>query len=487
MGSTGQDRRSISRVLEAELRHALLKFQARLLAGRERALTETREVFSIAGTEAEMVLRVPSCIESHADNVPMMGLCELAIRCGAMYESTGAQALLKVTKEVDYFFSAFYSTILSLKNGDDVHVDFSGTTDSARGRIAAHYLIFKQVCPAGTENFLPSTTHFTHEKKSTEWLTVYTNRILDTSTSKPVSLLGKAIRVFANKFIRQIKPNVIYFFDASQVLSGLHRTRTVTTVVKKKETSSTFVVKPSEPSKRIEVFTAEERAEMELKETPFRTLSAGIASLTTARVTPETLIDARKQLKREIEACWNVVEMFSATLSKNRGRVLREALRGNERVTKESIQLFLDTARNWTAAQIASVSPLDLIRITRKSEEDLVQIGAWSCYMTGTGVSPSRNTPVGVVMNAFMTLCDADRRIEEIRRHVSVASLKLHNRESREDLILKLQERLFHEPDEEKRRALEDQIDNLQFEPVVHTRGRRNDFRHLETGDEVDL
>jgi len=235
------------------------------------------------------------------------------------------------------------------------------------------------------------------------------------------------------------------------------------------------------------VFTAEERAEIETKESPFRELAVGIASLTTDRVEPESLIAARKALKKDIEACWTVVEMFSATLSKNRGRVLRETLRGNERVTKESIKLFLDTARNWTPAQIAAVSPLDLLRVTRKSEADIAQIGAWSSYMTGAGVSPSRTSPVGVVMNAFMILCDADRRIEEIRRHVSVASQKLHNRETREDLLLQLQERMITETDEEKRNAISDQIDGLTYEQVVHKRGRRNDFRNLEMGDEDDM
>jgi hypothetical protein len=168
--------------------------------------------------------------------------------------------------------------------------------------------------------------------------------------------------------------DIKFYIPLGVAMEGLHRTR----VIQDKGRQKTTIIHPNRPSQRIEIVSQGESKMVESDEIAFdnhKTLLDGFKE--TQMVEISRVIDLRKALKQSISNCWEVVQRYTAPLTKRRTvamTYLSKRGKGSVNLNKQAWNDLLDTIRDkGDRKDINLFAPLEL---ERKNQALQLEIGA---------------------------------------------------------------------------------------------------------------
>jgi virulence-associated protein VagC len=310
---------------------------------------------------------VPSNLESFSDSVVVLHFIALAIKLKyAVHLGTTVLEPFKETREIKFFWSSFFATLRDWTPADR-KVSFKGTSDTQLGVNGAKLALWK-ASPAfkqGYQAFLPKGSCLIG-KDEREPLTHYSR--LSCTIGAKVSQEGAlaALRTLILEYARARTSDwddIDYEIPLGVALEGIHRTKKI----KERGREKVTTLHPRRPSERIEIFSEGEKLLIRPHETPFDHYEELLKPYQEAqKVSIKDVLELRLKAKRIINNAWEVVQNYTAPLTKRRTvafTYISKKGKGGIALTRSSWDGLLETVRDKADHSDKSLfSPLEIER-----------------------------------------------------------------------------------------------------------------------------
>jgi len=330
-----------------------------------RSLPTTEDAMAVYKGDEDRFVTVPSNFESFADSVIMLHYIAMAVKL--KYEvrlSTTILEPFKETKEIKYFWSAFFATLRDWEPNDG-KISFRGTSDTQLGINGARLTLWKSC-----SSFSQSYVHFLPDKS----VLIGKNRLEPVSHYCKLATVGAArdsheaafaaLKIIINEYAASRTSGwgeIHYNIPLGQALEGLHRSKTV----KERGKDKIVPIHPNRPSQRIEVFSKAEQELLKQSENAFNRYDELLAPYKKEQSVAIKYVPAfRKAASKAINDMWEVVQRFTAPLTKRRTiayTYISKKGKGTLSLTKQSWMDILELIRQkGDRKDISLFSPLPL-------------------------------------------------------------------------------------------------------------------------------
>jgi hypothetical protein len=332
-------------------------------------------------------ITIPSNFEAHADSVIMSHWVALAVKLHFRVEVTPqVMEPFKQTRELLNFWSAFFATLRDDVKVDGEEISFRNTSDTALGVNSARLALWKAsgTFDNGFMGFLPDKSLLIGKNRQ-EAVSFYGKLSIvnsdRTAHEAGLNQLKTLINLFARSRSDGWKPR--YGLPLGDALKGLHRTKTIRV---KGNQSKNEPIHPSRPSQRIEVFSEAEKDLIGRSEEPFDNYKKLLTdSAADQKVDIYKLKDFRAEAHKLINAMWEVVNRFTAPLTKRRQLVLAnmpkrgKAINFTKNTWTDALEL-IKSRNDWK--EIQSFSPRDIM--SRYNTTDGITINSMDGFLKGS-------------------------------------------------------------------------------------------------------